>query len=89
MDFALTEQQTAIYDLAMTFAADKLAPDAILYAYTQSDTRRASNLNGTRVDFRIAMPAGQSLNFTWYRTKPHLGEAATMNRLFIDYVLGF
>ena len=76
-------------DLAIRFTYYYSQPDAILYAYTQSDTRRASNLNGTRVDFRIAMPAGQSLNFTWYRTQPELGEAATMNRLFIDYVLGF
>ncbi len=76
-------------DLAIRFTYYYSQPDAILYAYTQSDTSRASNLNGTRVDFRVAMPAGQSLNFTWYRTEPELGEAATMNRLFVDYVLGF
>jgi hypothetical protein len=76
-------------DLAIRFTYYYSQPDSILYAYTQSDTRRASNLNGTRVDFRVAMPAGQSLNFTWYRTEPELGEAATMNRLFVDYVLGF
>lgn len=76
-------------DLAIRFTYYYSQPDAILYAYAQSDTSRASNLNGTRVDFRIAMPAGQSLNFTWYRTEPELGEAATMNRLFVDYVLGF
>ena len=76
-------------DLAIRFTYYYSQPDAILYAYTQSDTRRSSNLNGTRVDFRVAMPAGQSLNFTWYRTEPELGEAVTMNRLFVDYVLGF
>ena len=76
-------------DLAIRFTYYYSQPDAILYAYTQSDTSRASNLNGTRFDFRVAMPAGQSLNFTWYRTEPELGEAATMNRLFVDYVLGF
>ena len=76
-------------DLAIRFTYYYSQPDAILYAYTQSDTRRASNLNGTRVDFRIAMPAGQSLNFTWYHTNPELGEAVTMDRLFVDYVLGF
>lgn len=64
-------------------------PDAFLYAFAQSDTRQASNLNGTRVDLRIGMPARTYFNISWYRTKPKLGEATTMNRWLIDYVMGF
>ena len=64
-------------------------PDAILYAFMQSDTRRASNLVGTRTDLRIRMPAGTYFNISWYRTRPNLGEATTMNRWLIDYVMGF
>ena len=64
-------------------------PDAFLYAFAQSDTRQASNLNGTRVDLRVGMPARTYFNISWYRTKPKLGEATTMNRWLIDYVMGF
>ena len=64
-------------------------PDAILYAFMQSDTRRSSNLNGTRVDLRVGMPARTYFSTTWYRTNPKLGEATTMNRWQFDYVMGF
>jgi hypothetical protein len=64
-------------------------PDALFYAFMQSDTRRASNLNGIRLGLRVGMPAASYFNFTYYRTKPNLGEATTMNRIFVDYVLGF
>ena len=64
-------------------------PDAILYAFMQSDTGAASNLNGIRFDLRIGMPGRTHFDVTWYHTQPKLGEVTTMNRWLIDYVLGF
>jgi len=75
--------------LLIRFAYYYSEPDAILYAFMQSDTRRSSNLNGTRVDLRVGMPARTYFNITWYRTKPKLGADTTMNRWLIDYVLPF
>lgn len=43
-------------------------PDAIFYAWTQSDTTRGSNLDGYRFDYRVGLHSGGYLNFTWYHT---------------------
>jgi len=84
-----TDQGRGPEQLRIRFAYYYSEPDALLYAFMQSDTRRSSNLNGARVDLRVGMPARTYFNITWYRTKPKLGEAATMNRWLIDYVLPF
>ncbi len=64
-------------------------PDALFYAYTQSDTTRGSNLDGLRFDYRVGLHSRGYLNFTWYNTDPELGEGATMNRWQLDYILKF
>jgi hypothetical protein len=64
-------------------------PDALFYAYTQSDTTRASNVDGLRFDFRIGMPAKGYINVTWYNTKPTLGDFSTMDRWQVDYIFRF
>ena len=64
-------------------------PDALFYAYTQSDTTRSSDLEGHRFDFRIGGPAKSYFNLTWSSTKPHLADSATMNRWQVDYIVKF
>ena len=64
-------------------------PDAIFFAYAQSDTRRSSNLNGIRTDVRIGMPKRGNINVTWYRTEWQVGEDTTMDRWQVDYIFRF
>ena len=80
-------------------------PDAIFYAWTQSDTTRGSNLDGYRFDYRVGLHSGGHLNLTWYRTDsavdawPPTGstttanlsnfDSETMDRWQVDYILKF
>jgi hypothetical protein len=64
-------------------------PDAMFFAYAQSDTRRSSNLDGFRADLRIGMPNKGYINLTWYRTDWLQGEGDTMDRWQVDYIFKF
>ena len=64
-------------------------PDAMFFAYAQSDTRRATNVDGYRVDVRIGMPMKDFINLTWYQTDWTLGEDTTMDRWQVDYIFNF
>jgi len=64
-------------------------PDAIFYAWVQSDTKRGSNVDGHRIDVRIGMPLQDCLNVTWYNTDWKVGEGTTMDRWQLDYIFNF
>jgi hypothetical protein len=64
-------------------------PDALFYVFTQSDTLRASDLDGHRVDFRLGMVKKSYFNFTWYHTKPVYAVSPTMDRFQLDYIIDF
>jgi len=64
-------------------------PDAMFYAYVQSDTKRGTNADGWRLDVRVGMPAKNYINLTWYRTDWLLGEDTTMDRFQLDYIFKF
>jgi hypothetical protein len=64
-------------------------PDAVFFAYAQSDTRRSSNVDGWRTDFRVGVPAKGYVNVTWYHTDWTLGEDTTMERFQFDYIFNF
>jgi hypothetical protein len=75
--------------MAFRFSKYDSEPDAIFYAYVQSDTRRGTNVDGNRFDFRIGMPAKSYINFTWYNTDWKVGSDTTMDRWQLDYVFKF
>lgn len=64
-------------------------PDAKFFAYIQSDTRRASNVDAWRADVRIGTPAKGFVNVTWYGTDWTIGDDTTMNRFQFDYIFRF
>jgi hypothetical protein len=64
-------------------------PDAMFFAYPQSDSRRSSNIDAWRADFRIGMPMKSHINITYYRTDWTIGEDTTMNRWQFDYIFTF
>jgi len=64
-------------------------PDAIFFAYAQSDTKRASNVDAWRLDVRIGMPMKGYINVTWYRSDWTIGEDTTMDRFQFDYIFNF
>ncbi len=64
-------------------------PDAIFFAYAQSDTRRGSNVDGYRADVRVGMPKKGYINVTFYRTDWTIGDDSTMHRWQLDYVFIF
>jgi hypothetical protein len=64
-------------------------PDAMFFAWAQSDTRRSSNVDGYRADVRIGMPKKGFINITYYRTDWTLGDDTTMNRWQFDYTFKF
>jgi hypothetical protein len=64
-------------------------PDAIFYAWVQSDTRRGSNVDGERLDVRIGMPFKNYINVTWYHTDWKRGQDTTMDRWQFDYIFKF
>lgn len=75
--------------VALRFSRYDSHPDALFFAYGQSDTRRSSNVDGYRFDLRIGMPGGSHFNATFYRTEWTLGEDAPMRRWQLDYVVDF
>lgn len=91
--------------MAFRFAIYQSEPDAMFFPYVQSDTRRGTNVDGYRFDYRIGMPVGTWINVTWYHTDynipinpvpldaadiPGLSvDAETMDRLQIDYIFRF
>lgn len=64
-------------------------PDAIFYVFTQSDTTRASDLDGHRFDFRLGFVKRSYFNLTWYHTNPVYDSAPTMDRFQMDYIVRF
>jgi hypothetical protein len=64
-------------------------PDAIFYVFSQSDTTRASDVDGHRFDFRLGFVKRSYFNLTWYRTKPVYAEVPTMDRFQMDYIIRF
>lgn len=64
-------------------------PDALFFAYTQSDTRRGSNVDGYRGDVRIGMPKRSYINLSFYRTNWAVGDDTTMYRWQLDYVFTY
>ena len=64
-------------------------PDALVFAYAQSDTRRSSNLDGHRVDVRLGMPANTFFHITYYRTFTSLGTSPVYQSWFFDYSIRF
>lgn len=93
------------WKMAFRLAYYNSEPDAMFYPYVQSDTRRGTNLEGWRFDYRIGMPLKSWINVTWYHTDYKLpinpvpidpadipglsNDAETMDRLQVDYVLNF
>jgi hypothetical protein len=64
-------------------------PDALFYAWVQSDTRRGSNVDGYRADVRIGMPLNGHINVTYYDTDWNVGDDTTMHRWQLDYIQKF
>ena len=64
-------------------------PDAIFYVFAQSDTNRASDVDGHRLDFRLGLVKKSYFNFTWYHTKPVLVVSPSLNRFQFDYIIAF
>ncbi|MCP4899362.1 MAG: hypothetical protein GY906_20550 [bacterium] len=64
-------------------------PDALFYVFTQSDTSRASNVDGHRFDVRIGAVARSYFNLTWYNTRPSHGDDEELNRWQADYIIRF
>jgi len=64
-------------------------PDAIFYAWVQSDTKRGTNVDGNRFDFRVGMPKKAYVNVTWYNTDWKYGDDPTMDRWQVDYIFKF
>jgi len=75
--------------MAIRYSHYDSKPDALFYAFTQSDTIRASNVEADRLDFRIGMPLNGYINVTWYNAKPKTGGDDTMNRWQFDYIFTF
>jgi hypothetical protein len=64
-------------------------PDAVFYVFMQSDTRRSSNVDGYRADFRHRVAPWGKINVTWYHTDLAVGESPTMDRWQVDLILSF
>jgi hypothetical protein len=75
--------------VALRLARYDSKPDALFFAYAQSDTRRSSNVDGYRTDLRIGMPRDGYVNATWYHTNWTIGSDSTMDRWQLDYILKF
>ena len=63
-------------------------PDALFYAFAQSDTSHGTNVGANRVDARVGLAAGSHVNLTWYNARPNTG-GQTLNRWQVDYSLKF
>jgi hypothetical protein len=63
--------------------------DAIFYVFAQSDTTRASDVDGHRIDFRIGYVRRSYFNLTWYQTDANYDSVDTMDRWQVDYIIRF
>ena len=75
--------------MAFRYSRYDSKPDALFYAFTQSDTIRASNVEANRFDFRIGMPLKGFINVTWYNARPKTGGDSVMDRWQFDYIFRF
>ena len=64
-------------------------PDAIFYVFAQSDTTRASDVDGYRFDIRMGFVKKSYFNLTWYHADPVFADVPTMDRLQMDYIIRF
>jgi hypothetical protein len=64
-------------------------PDAIFYVFAQSDTTRASDVDGYRFDIRIGYVKRSYFNLTWYHTDAVYADVPTMDRWQVDYIISF
>ncbi len=64
-------------------------PDALFYVFAQSDTTRASDVDGYRFDVRMGFVKKSYFNLTWYHTDPVYADVPTMDRLQMDYIIVF
>jgi hypothetical protein len=64
-------------------------PDALFYAFTQSDTSRSSDVAAHRFDLRIGAVKRSYFNITWYNTRPTYHEDEPLNRWQVDYIVRF
>ena len=100
-DLVSDENDTALYGrvqvgdynkpgrMAFRYTRYDSKPDAMFYAWVQSDTKRGTNLEGNRVDFRVGMPKKAYINLTWYNTDWKYGDDPTMDRFQLDYIFKF
>jgi hypothetical protein len=100
-DLVSDENDTAFYgrvqvgdykkpgQVAVRFTRYDSKPDAMFYAWVQSDTKRGTNLEGNRFDLRIGMPKKAYINVTWYNTDWKYGDDPTMDRWQADYIFKF
>lgn len=100
-DLVSDENDTAFYgrvqvgdykepgQVAVRYTRYDSKPDAMFYAWVQSDTKRGTNLDGNRVDLRVGMPKQAYINLTWYNTDWKYGDDPTMDRLQLDYIFKF
>jgi len=64
-------------------------PDSLFYVFTQSDTTRASDVDGHRFDLRIGYVKKSYFNITWYHTDAVYSDVPTMDRWQMDYIVRF
>ena len=64
-------------------------PDALFYVFAQSDTTRASDVDGYRFDVRMGFVKRSFFNLTWYHTDAVYADVPTMDRLQMDYIIVF
>jgi len=64
-------------------------PDALFYVFAQSDTTRASDVDGHRFDVRIGFVKKSYFNLTWYHTDAVYADVPTMDRWQMDYIIRF
>lgn len=75
--------------VAIRFTRYDSEPDALFYAFVQSDTVRGSNADANRLDVRVGMPGKDHVNVTWYRSDWTIGDDTTMDRWQVDYIFKF
>jgi len=78
-----------VKQMAFRYSRYDSKPDAMFYAFTQSDTIRASNVDAHRFDFRIGMPLKSYINVTYYNARPKAGGDDVMHRWQFDYIFRF
>ena len=75
--------------MAFRLSRYRSEPDALFYAFMQSDTTRASDLDAWRFDWRVGLRSKGYVNVTWYRVDPESAPGPTLDRWQVDYILKF